>query len=286
VANTELLYRAIVFYVDNYPSLVVDLMLELCPKLDHSRVVNIMRSKKHLPLIVKYLKHVQLDNLPAVNEALNEHYLEEEDAAALRDSIEQYDAYDAITLAQRTETHELVEFRRIASHVYKLHGRYKKSIELSKADGVWGDAMETTFASGSAEFAEELLRFFVDEGDDGCYAGCLFVCYELLRPDLVLELAWRHNKMTQSMPYFINSFSEITDRVEKLEARFTRVDAEHDAEAAAEKAAEERQAKTDASFVGSNVGPYNPMMAPLALAAPPSFSQTQQFTAGGGAGQW
>jgi clathrin heavy chain len=31
----------------------------------------------------------------------------------------------------------------------------------------------------------------------------LFQCYDLLRPDVILELAWRHNIMDFAMPYLI-----------------------------------------------------------------------------------
>jgi len=36
-----------------------------------------------------------------------------------------------------------------------------------------------------------------------CFAACLYACYDLLRPDNVLELAWRHKLMDMSFPYII-----------------------------------------------------------------------------------
>ena len=36
-----------------------------------------------------------------------------------------------------------------------------------------------------------------------CFAACLFQCYDLLHPDVILELAWRHNIMDFAMPYLI-----------------------------------------------------------------------------------
>lgn len=60
------------------------------------------------------------NNIAAVNDALNELYIEEEDYDSLKTSIDTYNSYDPIALAQRIEKHELLEFRRIAAYVYKV----------------------------------------------------------------------------------------------------------------------------------------------------------------------
>ena len=50
------------------------------------------------------------------------------------------------------------------------------------------DAMETTAQSENRELAEELLRFFVEGGEKECFAALLFTCYDLIRPDVALEV--------------------------------------------------------------------------------------------------
>ena len=47
--------------------------------------------------------------------------------------------------------------------MYKKNAKWAKAVGLAKADRLWRDAMETAAASGSADIAEELLRFFVAE---------------------------------------------------------------------------------------------------------------------------
>jgi clathrin heavy chain len=59
-------------------------------------------------------------NLEAVNEAYNELLIEEEDYKTLRDSIDTYDSFDIARLASVLEKHELLEFRRLAAHLYKV----------------------------------------------------------------------------------------------------------------------------------------------------------------------
>lgn len=44
-----------------------------------------------------------------------------------------------------------------------------------------------------------------------------FQCYDLLHPDVILELAWRHNIMDFAMPYLIQTVREMSTRLEKLE---------------------------------------------------------------------
>ncbi|CAF1680233.1 unnamed protein product, partial [Didymodactylos carnosus] len=44
-----------------------------------------------------------------------------------------------------------------------------------------------------------------------------FQCYDLLRPDVILELAWRHDIMDFAMPYMIQVMREYISKVDKLE---------------------------------------------------------------------
>lgn len=58
--------------------------------------------------------------MEAVNEAYNDLLIEEEDFKTLRDSIDSFDNFSIIALAKRLEKHELLEFRRLAAHLYKV----------------------------------------------------------------------------------------------------------------------------------------------------------------------
>lgn len=52
----------------------------------------------------------------------------------LRASIDAFDNFDNIALAQRLEKHELIEFRRISAYLYKGNNRWKLAVELCKKD--------------------------------------------------------------------------------------------------------------------------------------------------------
>ena len=202
VANMEIAYKAVSFYLARQPNLLPDLLAALTPRLDHGRVVKILQREDHLPLAKPYLIATQKLNLTVVNEAYNDLLIEEEDHVTLRSSLETYDQYDAIKLAKRLETHELLEFRRIAALLYRvstslgwivladsqLNHMYEESLGLSKADRLWRDCLETAASSKDTAVAEELAGYFVSIGNKDGFAAALFVCFELVRPDFVEEM--------------------------------------------------------------------------------------------------
>ncbi|KAG8521949.1 Clathrin heavy chain 2, partial [Galemys pyrenaicus] len=207
VSNVELCYKALQFYLDYKPLLINDLLLVLTPRLDHSRTVGFFSKVGQLPLIKPYLRSVQNHNNKNVNEALNHLLTEEEDYQGLRASIDAYNNFDSIALAQRLEKHQLIEFRRIAAYLYKGNKRWAQSVELCKKDHLY-KAMQHAAESQDAELAGELLRWFLKEGKRECFAASLVTCYSLLPPDVVLELAWKHNVVDLAMPYFIQVMRE------------------------------------------------------------------------------
>ncbi|KAK8218749.1 armadillo-type protein [Phyllosticta capitalensis] len=165
VANLEIYYRALNFYLQEQPSLLTDLLQALTPRIDVNRVVRMFEKSDNIPLIKPFLLNVQTQNKRAVNIAINDLLIEEEDYKTLRDSVENYDNYDAVELAQRLEKHDLVFFRQIAANIYRKNKRWDKSIALSKQDKLFKDAIETAAMSGKPEVVEELLRYvsFVSE---------------------------------------------------------------------------------------------------------------------------
>ncbi|KAJ6325082.1 hypothetical protein OIU76_012210 [Salix suchowensis] len=216
VANVELYYKAVHFYLQEHPDLINDLLNVLALRVDHTRVVDIMRKAGHLLLVKPYMIAVQSNNVSAVNEALNQIYVEEEDYERLRESIDLHDNFDQIGLAQKIEKHELLEMRRVAAYIYKKAGRWKQSIALSKKDNLYKDAMETASQSGDREIAEELLIYFIEQGKKECFASCLFVSYDLIRPDVALELAWMNNMVDFAFPYLLQFIREYTGKVDEL----------------------------------------------------------------------
>ncbi|KAI0239202.1 Clathrin heavy chain [Massospora cicadina] len=216
-SNLEIYYRALQFYLDEHPTLATDLLTVLAPRVDHARVVQLFQKKDSVALIKPYLVSVQKANNRTVNNAYHQLLIEEEDYVTLRASIDQYDNFDTIELAQRLEAHELLEFRRIAAHLYRVNQRWEKSIELSKSDKLFEDALDTARDSGAEAVVEALLEFFVESKLYERFAAALVHCYDLIRPDVALELAWRHRIADYAMPYLLQVIREYTQKVDRLE---------------------------------------------------------------------
>ena len=69
-------YRAIIFYLEEEPELLNDLLNLISAKVDLAKTVQVMKRTGYIALIEPFLKQVQPQNVAAVNEALNEIYLE------------------------------------------------------------------------------------------------------------------------------------------------------------------------------------------------------------------
>lgn len=74
VRNSEILYKAVGYYITSHPTKFTRLMEVMESLVDHSRVVNQLKRTGDWALQVGqvYMKTVQKENLSAVNEALNE----------------------------------------------------------------------------------------------------------------------------------------------------------------------------------------------------------------------
>ena len=219
IANTEILYRGVSFYLEEHPLLLPSFLTAVAGKLDHARVIQQVRKAGHLPLILEYLQSVQPTNVAQINDALNELLLEQEDVEGLRESIGAYDQFDQLGLAARLEKHELKDMRRLAAVIYAKNKKFKQSVELSKSDGTFADAIQAARDSQSCEFAENLLRFFVESGNKECFAACLYQCYDFLRPDVVMELGWRHGLMDFCMPFMIQVMREYHTKIDALDKK-------------------------------------------------------------------
>ena len=79
VANIELYYKGIQFYLDYKPMMLNDLLVVLSPRMDHTRAVGFFAKNGHLEMVKPYLRSVQNLNNKAINEALNGLLIDEED---------------------------------------------------------------------------------------------------------------------------------------------------------------------------------------------------------------
>jgi clathrin heavy chain len=69
----------------------------------------------------------------------------------------------------------------------------------------------TAAVSGSTEVAEKLISYFVDIGNKGSFAALLFICFDLVRSDIVEELSRQHGLNDFYMPYKIQVWCSLVE---------------------------------------------------------------------------
>ncbi|CCG24545.1 Chc1 protein [Candida orthopsilosis Co 90-125] len=200
--NLEIYYKAIQFYINEQPSLLVDLLSVLSPRLDLPRVVRMFVKSDNLPLIKPFLVSVLDKNNRVVNDAYHSLLIEEQDHKALRDAIHSYDRFDQIDLAERLENHSLVYFRQISALLFAKNKKFNKSISILKKDGDWVNLLKV--ASGSNQkVVHEVLDYFVSTGNYEALVALLYTCYHLIDSTYVAEIAFEYQLGNFVAPYKI-----------------------------------------------------------------------------------
>ena len=221
LGTSDVCYNAIGFYVQNAPEKLHDLLMTLSKKMDTERVMH--ETKKHAPLtlIKPFLEATQDRNARRVNDVLNGMYVEEEDFASLRNSVDKHNNFDSAELSSQLEKMPLFEFRRIALLLHRRNKRYFHAIETAKKNELWGDAIEAAAESGEAELVRNLLEFFCKEKRADCFAATLYMCYDFVPNHVGMELSWMYGMQDAAMPFLIQSSLELHERVASLEKTMT-----------------------------------------------------------------
>ena len=87
---------------------------------------------------------------------------------------------------------------------------------MSKQDKLYKDCMVTAATSASTEVAEDLMSYFVDIGNKECFTAMLYICFDLLREDVVEELSWQHGLNDFYMPFTIQKKRSLVEKVSFL----------------------------------------------------------------------
>lgn len=218
VSNLEIYYKAINFYVQENPNLLVDLLSVLTPKIDLPRVVRMFVKSNNLPLIKPFLVSVLDKNNSVVNGAYHDILIEEEDYQSLRSVIENEsnNRFNSLDLAERLENHSLIFFRQISASLFTQNKKYVKAISILKNDKLWADLIKTVALSQSTKVAHETLDYFVETGNHECFVALLYVAYALIDYDYVMELSWLHDLANFIKPYEISNAYENNKKLGEL----------------------------------------------------------------------
>lgn len=132
VTNQKLLFKGILFYLEEEPSLLNNLLQVISAKLDSQKLVQIMQKTNNIEIIADFLKTLQHENNQIINDEINRFLLEEEDFKSLYNSISTYSNYDQAKLLKQIEQSNLSELKKIAALIYRKNKQYDKALQVCK----------------------------------------------------------------------------------------------------------------------------------------------------------
>jgi len=274
--NMDALHRCVAFYMNEHFEYLNDLLIAIANKTDPERVISILKTTRLLnidncgilPLCKPYLFKLQEKNVPEVNEAVNEILLLENNVDLLKESIKGHPKFDQLKLARKLEYAAAIEYRRISASLFRENKKFEQAVEISKRDKLWKDAIESASASRDPELVDFLSRYFLDNDLREAYTAVLLACYEFFPPALALEYSWTYAVMDFSMPFFIQTLDEISNRVMGLEEiNKQRVESEESRKQEFEQAINEDPSVLLHGVQHLNIGPSGSGFIPVAGAA-------------------
>ncbi|KAH8740767.1 clathrin heavy chain [Cryptosporidium ryanae] len=176
-----------------------------------------------ISIIQDFLETIYEENIQIVNESLINLYIDKVQVDKLMKLITTCDNYDQASLSIRLEKHPVNELRKIAVSLLNKNSNYKQALSICQKEMLIDEAILVVYKSGNPALIEELLEFLLINDKKDNFIACLYTCYEYLRPDVILELAWKHNCLDITVPYFIQSVRDMNGRIEALEKKLESV---------------------------------------------------------------
>lgn len=172
-----------------------------------------------ISIIQEFLESISEENIQVVNEALINLYIEKMEVDKLMKLILTCDNYDQTSLSARLEKHPVNDLRKLAVKILDKNSNYQQALSICQKEMLIDEAILVVYKSGNVALIEELLEFLLINNKRENFVACLYTCYEFLRPDTVMEMAWKHNCLDATMPFFIQSLRDMTNRIDVLEKK-------------------------------------------------------------------
>jgi len=217
VARIDMIYKAESYYLAEKADKVNEMLISVAHRCDHAQVISIAKKEKDLNAIREYLEYCLDLNNDAVNEALIDMYIDDENPKALKSLIDKNSNFNKTRLANRLKVHTDPEFRKIAAYLYANTDDFKSAMELCKEEGFDDDAMVIANRSKDEEKVADLLDYFIKEDKKESFGKCLMTCYDYVQADVALQLGYSNKLMDQTVPFLCKKMKDSNDRIKKLE---------------------------------------------------------------------
>ena len=90
---------------------------------------------------------------------------------------------------------------------------FRRSLRGSAAAGFGTISYVVNTSSLATRFARRSCS------EKECFSAALYTCYDLVSPDVALELAWLHSYTDDVLPYFIQHVKNSAERISALEVK-------------------------------------------------------------------
>lgn len=216
--NTEIYYKAILFYLNENPTYLLELLHLLTPKIDLTRTVRLFIKLNNVYLIKPFFESCLYKNNTLLNSTYCDLLISEQNYTSLEAFInnDSIDKYNKLYLAEKIENHKLIFFRKLSAKLYAKEKKFSNAIAILKKDCLWIDLIKTVSLSKSTKFSHQVLDFFIESEIFECFLALLYVCYDYISYDYVLEKAWSHNLTDLIKPYEISIAYENQKKIDEV----------------------------------------------------------------------
>ena len=84
---------------------------------------------------------------------------------------------------------------------------------------LWKVKKNNALESKKEQYVNELLKFFGERKDKESFAACLYTCYEYIKPDVAMEVAWRYGMTEMCMPFMIQTMRDFSRKINTMEIK-------------------------------------------------------------------
>uniref|UniRef100_A0A3B0MZ50 Clathrin heavy chain n=1 Tax=Theileria annulata TaxID=5874 RepID=A0A3B0MZ50_THEAN len=204
VSNTEVIYKALYFYIQQYPTAVNKLLSCVKFKLDTGRVIKILRNNNCLQLAKEYFQQSDR-NSQQINDTLYEIYVEEHDYESLEQDVSKYINYDYMKLCTLLEEHPLARMREIGAKILSRHNHYSRASIIYMKNNNYIKAIDCARLSKSTQLVHETINNLILKEELNYLLVALVINFHLLDLPMVLESVWLNNvNLDVIMPLIIH----------------------------------------------------------------------------------
>lgn len=204
IKNQNILERLLQFYYECDPRMIIDLQEDFTERVEMGTLIKFFKEKDVLFILDKSMRRCQAQNPGnlVVSTGLNDHLIQINDYYGLIDSIKKCPSIDAVTISENLKSSEQRHFRVLAAKLMANSGEFARALSILIEEDALIETLMILSQSSNVQYAEAILGRYSRIRNAVMFMAVSYVLYDLLRPDIIYELAQRSQFQELSMPLF------------------------------------------------------------------------------------